>query len=414
MVIVAANLMSRWCRNVTLVLPPVTLDPRLGFGKGSLADFVLVQMRDADPFGRFAVSGTPITSDITLMIGPAGEAVTAPRNVFIDATGWLAGIRNDQPVDLPFVDDENPLGPIGAACLGVAQAFKIATWTPSDRYFREGIFDLFSLCWREHVTELAPPWPADFNIGRVLMVGAGSVGSGAAYCLRLARLAGHLAIIDKDEVKIENFNRSPIFGRATFGMMKSQAVAQFLAHSPLAPEPFPFWWNEFVETRGCRGFDVWLPLANEFNVRLSMQSNFPPLMIHASTSANWGVNHGRHIPGRDDCLADRFPTEVKRDDLTCATGQVTTPNQEAVDAALPFASLFAGLLITADLVRAQLPGYPQVANFALFDWYGTMDAIQAWDRKPRPGCMCREQTRKFHARLNGGTRHWPMFGFVER
>jgi hypothetical protein len=154
-----------------------------------------------------------------------------------------------------------------------------------------------------------------------------------------------------------------------------------------------------------------LPLANEFGVRHAMQHSVPPLMIHASTTANWGVNHGRHVPGRDDCLTDRFPVTVSADELTCATAQVEIANV-SVDAALPFASMFAGLLIAADLVRAQLLDYPHVPNFALFDWYGSLDAIQAWDRKPRSGCICRDQGRAFHERFNATTKYGKFFEFL--
>jgi hypothetical protein len=116
------------------------------------------------------------------------------------------------------------------------------------------------------------------------------------------------------------------------------------------------------------------------------------------------------VPGRDDCLADRFPAEVSAE-LTCATGQVEIA-KASVDAALPFASMFAGLLIAADLVRAQLPGYPQVPNFALFDWYGPLDAIQAWDRYPRLGCICRDQGRAFHERFNATSKYRTLFRFA--
>lgn len=115
-------------------------------------------------------------------------------------------------------------------------------------------------------------------------------------------------------------------------------------------------------------------------------------MIHASTSSDWGVNHGRHIPGKDDCLIDRFRTQVTADDMACATGKVTI-GEASVDAALPFSSMFAGLLIAADLVRAQMPGYPQVPNFAFLDWYGALDTLQAWNRKPQGGCICAQQGR---------------------
>jgi hypothetical protein len=409
--VAVANLLSRGCRRVTIVLPPTRGHPSLGLGTADLGELILDQMRDADPFGDFVITAVgDIAAEIALGIGQDASVTSSHANVFITASGWLAGVSLERPIELPPAVGANSLGAIAAACLGVAQAFKIALDMPANYLFRDGVFDLFRLDWsndKEHA-----PWPAELHVGNVLMVGAGSVGSAAAYCMRFAGLAGATTIVDKDRVKVENFNRSPLFGRRAAGLSKADAAARFLAGSTLATTPVELWWHEFIEERrrSSLAFDVWLPLANEFNVRLGIQHNVPPLMVHASTTANWGVNHGRHVPGRDDCLADRFPADVSAESLTCATGEVRT-SETVVDAALPFASLFAGLLVAADLVRAQLTGYPQVPNFALFDWFGPMESIQAWDRKPRPGCICREQGAAFHDQFNGGTRYRKLFRF---
>lgn len=409
MFITAANLLSRWCRDVVLIAPSIGVHSSLAFGATDLRGFVLSQMRDADPFGSFAAAQGPIAVPIALVIGKPYLHVVATNSVHISANGWLAGMSHRNRIDQPCTDTSNCLGAVAASCLGVAQTFKLAIRVPEERYFREGIFDLFSLSWSNGNPALqSDVWPQQTEIGRVLMVGAGSVASSAAYCMRLTGLAGDIAILDKDIVKVENFNRSPIFGRHCFGSNKCEAIADFLKGSSLVADPHVLWWDEFMRPRNRMDFDydLWLPLANDFGVRFSIQNNLPPLMIHASTSANWGVNHGRHIPGRGDCLADRFP-DTKAADFACATAELTT-TEGAVDAALPFSSLFAGLLITADIVRSQLPDYPQVPNFAFLDWYGTFETIQKWDRSARPGCICGQQILAMHESFNGKTRHWKL------
>lgn len=411
MLLASANLLSRWCRHVTLMVPPVRPRPSLGGRWSDLADAALAQMRDADPFGTFSRCADSVpTSEIALCIGEEAPELPATHRVFINAAGWAACISRDQPVRLTSGGDENCLGAVAAACLGIGQVFKLALGLPQDRLLRNGVLDLFRLDWTNKPQPGA--WPMDLEVGHILMVGAGSVGSSTAYCMRLAGLRGQITVLDKDIVKVENFNRSPIFGRSSFGTTKADATADFLSGSGLRSAPLALWWNEFVEQHGRNmfPFDVWLPLANEFNVRHSMQHGVPPLMIHASTTANWGVNHGRHLPGNDDCLVDRFPREVTSQHLACATGEAPV-DETTIDAALPFASLFAGLLVTADLVRAQFPDYPQVPNFALFDWYGTMDSVQAWDKRPRPDCICRSQHLDFHRQFNARTRHWSKFNF---
>jgi len=411
MLLVAANLLSRWCRRVTIVMPTAKIHPALGMGNGDLGALLLAQMRDADPFGEFQIAnGNSVSSAVALCIGDSVQEKPCPATVFVDASGWFASISTERAIGLPPTADCNWLGAIAAACLGVAQVFKLALEMPPTLHIRDGVLDLFGLAWSEHSRQAR--WPASLEIGNLLMVGAGSVGSSAAYCMRLSGLAGGITIVDNDEVKVENFNRSPIFGRRTVGLPKAKAVANFLAGSALSAKAVPRWWDEFLRERGRSSFDfdLWLPLANDRGVRLSMQHNLPPLMIHASTTSNWGVNHGRHIPGHDDCLADRFPADVTSAEMACATGQIETP-ETVVDAALPFASLFAGLLVVADMVRAQLPEYPQVPNFALFDFYGPLDSIHIWDRKPRVGCVCLDQGQSLHERFNGNTRYRQLFWF---
>lgn len=411
MIVAAANLLSRWCRRVTLVLPPVSAFSSLGIGVGDLGSLILVQMKDADPFGDFHVGVHEASSpDVALCIGGGAIPNTEAATVFIDASAWLAGISCREPLALPPSETDNRLGAIAAACLGVAQVFKIACGMSTANLIRGGVFDLFRLNWSSTLEH--GPWPTSLDIGRVLMVGGGSVGSSAAYCIRLGGLVGALSTVDGDVVKIENFNRSPIFGRGTFGLSKAEAVTGHMVGSSIRGSAIPEWWDGFISqrARSSLDFDVWLPLANEFNVRLAMQNHVPPLMIHASTTATWGVNHGRHVPGRDDCLADRFPSEVSAHALTCSTGKIEDGGG-GIDAALPFASIFAGLLVATDLVRAQMPDYPQVPNFGHFDWYGPMDVLQVWNKMPREGCICREQGQSFHDHFNGETRYRSLFRF---
>jgi len=134
-----------------------------------------------------------------------------------------------------------------------------------------------------------------------------------------------------------------------------------------------------------------------------MQNNFPPLMIHASTSKNWIVNFARHIPKRDDCIVDRFPQEEKSPPLACATGQIQS-FQGSMDAALPFLSFFAGFLIVCDLIRLKANGYPQTSNFALFGFQENF-VIQSWDRVAGEKCICRQQTIDTWFKFNLNTRY---------
>lgn len=378
MLTVATNLLSRWCRDVAIVLPT---------GAGALGEDLLAQMRAADPFGRFAVVDSPRASDIHLHVG---HGAPEPA-VSIFASGWMAAVSRGVPLTLE--PDRPPtvgVGAIAAACLGVGEVFKNALGLPDTR-FVNGTFDMLRL--KRVETNLRPsatPVQSGRDFGDALLVGAGSVGSAFAYSAHLLGLRGRLTVVDFDTVKVENLNRSPIFGALSVGRNKAEVVAEHLAGGRVTVRPVPTSWNDFIAATGRRAApaDVWIPVANEGDVRRSIQSNLPPLMVEAATSENWGVNFGRHAPGLDDCLSCRFPDVVREEHLRCSIAEVIVAG-ERVDAALPFLSTFAGLLVAAEILRLQMEPYPCGPNYAAFDLGSALSEVQQWNRTCRDDCANR-------------------------
>ena len=405
--ITSCNLLSRWCRGVELLIGGK--DPQLINGGSSslgVCRSTLALMKDADPFGSFEAVDRP-SGSCRLQLHIGSRLVRYAEHVVVaTAHGWDAGLATDTDPSLEFSCNGNVLGAIGSACVSGAQLFKLAVDCDRALLLQDGIVDFFRMQRLKSAGDrLAQPL-FDSNIGHVLLIGSGSVGSAAAYFMQMASLSAEMTIIERDTVKVENFNRSPIFGRNTFGLNKGRALERFLGGGSLkVVDLFEDWWDEFIRQRGRvpNAYDVWLPLANEFGVRWSIQNNYPPPMVHASTGVNWSVNFGRHIPMRDDCLADRFPENTPDAALGCATGHVPTATKQ-IDAALPFLSFFAGFLIAADLCRINAPEYPQVPNYALFDFGGTMESIQSWDRKPAEECLCKKQIPRLCRRWNGETK----------
>ena len=144
--------------------------------------------------------------DVALCVEDHIPELPAARLVFVNAAGWLAGISLEKPFSILRTENESCIGAIAAACFGVAQVFKIALGLPDDRLLRDGVFDVFGLDWTDGWN--AGPSPAT-DIGRLLMVGSGSVGSSAVYCLQLAGVTGEITIVDKDVVKIPEFQPLP-------------------------------------------------------------------------------------------------------------------------------------------------------------------------------------------------------------
>jgi hypothetical protein len=390
MLVVSVNLLARWCRRVMLIVEDQPLHVWLGPADSLLA-FALAIMKDADPFGDFSLDDVG-PHDLHLHIGDACPPTAVPTTV-LSARGWYGAVRRPgEPILLG--EWTNPIGAVAAAILGAAQVFRDALGR-GELYGREFVFDAFHA---RPVRDLIPrPWEEEdtgADVGRLLMIGAGSVGSAAAYFMGLFRVQGWMRVVDGDITKVENFSRSPIFGRRLHAWGKASAVENALSSPMLEVKAEDVWWRE-SKNRSLAGYDIVIPVANEQNIRWELQNAYPPLMVHASTGRNWNVNFGRHIPGIDDCLADRFAGFEEKPVFTCATGKVPVSPKVSVDASLPFLSFFAGFLIATDLVRLGIAGYPHTPNYGDYSFRKNRFAPQLHAELPRAECVCHSQAEGF-------------------
>jgi hypothetical protein len=265
--VVAANLLSRWCRQVMLAIPDVPLHERLCLkGWSTLRERIRAEVDDADPYGDFRFCDGPVPpADFVLGLGPE----SGPADYGVDGGGWVAiGTRQQKPLSLAE-DPLNPIGPAIAACFGVAQAFKWAVGQPLEQHLGELQFSAFHLALARDLNGQLPPCASALDLGRTLMVGIGSVGSALLYFLRMFPLAGSLTLVDHDTVGVENLNRSPLFGVQMYGRNKAEVGADYLIGTGLHVQPCPGRYAAFLaqHPRRPHQFDLVLPLANEDRVR---------------------------------------------------------------------------------------------------------------------------------------------------
>ncbi len=403
----SANLLARWCRQIEFGFPDAPLAKLLQIqGYKTLHQRIRAEVDQADPFGHFVFKVEQSGSvQYTLKVG--SDNLAEPVDFTIDSNGWDVWAGQGNCIFDLSQAQNNPVGPAFAACLGVADAFKVATGLPEANRVRRlawSLFDFGHLDTKESI--LSSQLPTTLALGNVQIMGIGSVGSAVIYLLATLTLEGSILVIDHDIVKIENLNRSPLFGIADVGQSKATVAARYL--QPLVPvEAFVGSYNEFIRQHGRKPGDVdlILPLANEFGVRSNIENNFPPLQIYGTTTPDWGVNYHRHVPFQEDCSVCRFPDEVQPN-FVCSTAQIETEQNEQVDAALPFLSMAAAILTVADLLKLQLPRYPFTSNFAFIDFKGGLEPPYplAYQRHRRVGCICAERSPHIYKRYVASTR----------
>lgn len=403
-------MLSRWCRQIEFGFPDTPLVERLQLASfKTLHERIAAEVNDADPFGRFTFRA-PRSADVQYALGVGKGASNEPVDFTIDGDGWLACAgKGDRSFGISH-RGSNTVGPALAACIGVADAFKVATRMPDASRVRGVVLSGFELGPADLATPKGPPEVAErVPLGNVEVIGLGSVGSGVVYLLAMLPIFGSARLVDHDVVKIENLNRSPLFGVSDVAKPKVEVAERYLRPF-VTVEAYPYRYDEFIKLEGRRPGDVdlMLALANDFGVRSFIENNFPPVQVYGTTTPDWGINYHRHIPLREDCSLCRFPTDGEQANFVCSETQIETEQGERVDAALPFLSMAAAALTVGDLMKLQLPGYPFTPNFAFLDFKDGLEFILPYQRMPQASCACTSRSIGIHRRYLKGTRFGPL------
>jgi hypothetical protein len=352
------------------------------FGSTTLEEATVGVARRVNPtIDAARTTGRPAESVIHLGVGAPG----AELNLGCD--GWLARSGPDAPIDA-----DGHWGAMLAACLGSWAAFSHLL---GDRAILAPSYSLWNFG-REG--NEAGPRESALDVGRVLQVGVGGVGASLDYWLGFLDLGGEWTLVDGDEVEVSNLNRQLLFVAEDAGYPRglSKNKAEIAAER-VGFEASPRWYGadqSIVDSRP----DVILALANEHGVRGALQDRLPAVLLHATTSPNNQAQFHRHISGIDDCIRCRLPGATP----TLACSEVDL-GPGADDAALPFLSGTAGLLLACALMRLTNGSFVEERNLQLMDFGGDSPAQQSAVMSCRKGC--RTASAGVRHQVTAGTRY---------
>jgi hypothetical protein len=335
------NLFGRCSRAISVDLPSVPIVSPLPWAGANLADHVLKGLYAADPHGDYE-RGKASTTTCHVHFGRAGGQM----NVF--GAGWRASVGG-APAAFN-ADDLNPFGPATAAVMAATRLF-VDRLRPSPSTHTVNAFDWTNDIDTEYRYAALP------DLGRLWVVGTGSVGSAVLYFLTLAtnRFTAHL--FDHDVVEEHNITRSPIFTQADVGNDKAAVAGAFLSACGIEHEPHavalhqaPLWLARSPGTP-----DILVPTANEYDVRHLIETSLPPIQIYGTTGRNWQASVIRHIPLVDPCSLCLFPPDTFAPS-ECATNSSPQEPLKRNDSSLPFLSFAAGLMAAAEIVKLTIEG----------------------------------------------------------
>lgn len=343
------NMAARTHRRIHLVVPQVRSLARTPFSSSSwLLEAMIETAQAINPYVRLG-EGLPGGAPLATV----GHADAAQGGFSIAATGATARLGCGAG---GFSEDSaTVLGAAMAACLGASALFRSAHGLP----VAPGVLSV----WERETNRFTRTGPAELgrlDVGRVAMIGAGAVGSALSYWLHEVEYENSWEIVDRDVVKLHNTNRSLGMSAADAGWRGREPRSKAeVAAALVGAQAHRLWYDEWVEALPDKSPDLILPLANEYGVRRKINRRGEAVILHATTSRWWQANYHRHIAGRDGCLECRLPDDA-HPELICSKaplGASVDRSADALprqpDAALPFLSGAAGVLLLAALYRLQ-------------------------------------------------------------
>jgi len=336
--------------------------------------------------------------------------------IWADGYGWIAGVGYDFPDAQPnhTEDEPNPVGAAFAACLGVAEAFRRALGSISTES-KSVWYSLYDFKKAETPAQLkSPRYVPEFDFGQIHQVGCGAVASSLDFLIAFTQWRATVYLIDYDQVNITDCNRClPFYAHdALLKKDKIQACSDALKPSRTSQIKFKGDYGDFIARKGflTTAPDIILCLANERNVWATIQNNLPPIVLHATTTPNWGVNLGRHIPKREWCIMCRFSTEIDTS-FQPVCGEVElkkTNSQKTVQGVLPFLSATAAVLVLAEMAKMAMKDYPVNDDFVEFSTRSPGTQFLTIQRVAEEGCVCNEQSLDLYQKEIVNSKFWRL------
>jgi hypothetical protein len=414
--LVAANLTARWARKIRVVLPEIALAPPLQlFGDATLGARILREMREADPFGDFEVSGNGIdyAETLRLFIGPCTTPHKRESDYTVTASGWVAYGMRGSSVSHGGMELTAASASALAGALGAGDLFKRAIGQPSTEWLGR----IRWCTWTHHLGTCAPycqapPTPIQADIGNLLIAGVGAIGSAVLYILGLMPVTGRITLLDRDRVETSNLNRSPLFTAMDVIRMRRKIDAGKALLSTMGVECATLMgtWREQSGQLVGEPFDVWVSLTNEDGAWSEVPFQLPPIVLHGTTTSGWGVGFGRHIPRVEDCTACRLPRPHVEFRGPCSEGEIFLDAKEPVRASLPFLSTIAAALIATELLKLPFSSASSLPNAVQTDLRIGLPAIVTALLGPTASCRgCQMAQLPLWLERGGRSRFASMF-----
>lgn len=251
-----------------------------------------------------AISVTDALDGVThcLVIGTSRTTLKSKgaRIIYMGSSNWIVKLSMKTPVGCGVT--KNPFAAGTAACLGVANLFRIvfAKQLPRASFDEDVAFSLLTL---DRATPKKVPAYKAPVVGRVFLAGAGAIGNGAIWALGRSGARGELNIVDPQRLELSNMQRYVMAIMDDVEKFKTTLAAKWLSGAKrVTVSSHSMTWDEFAHSSDWQ-FERVLVALDSAEARIGIQASLPKWVANAYTlDSGIGVSR-HHFSNNSACLA---------------------------------------------------------------------------------------------------------------
>jgi molybdopterin/thiamine biosynthesis adenylyltransferase len=232
-----------------------------------------------------AESSNEIPKKIDVVISIGNSSIRGDFGININSDGWVSYLSCNNNVNVFENSMQNPIGAMGAACFGSAEAFKrILEISDCEEKWAKIHPKNFTFSFLTNsLSKDNASLPSDVKINEdVLLVGVGAVGSSFVYALsQIKNLAAAIVTIDNDVFDETSLNRCPICFIEKLGQNKAKVAEEYSTES-LRIKSQPIKFNEIKDKLGSN-LSLVVSTVDNNEARYQIQSSLPKLIFHGAT-----------------------------------------------------------------------------------------------------------------------------------
>jgi molybdopterin/thiamine biosynthesis adenylyltransferase len=359
---------------------------------------------DLNPAHYDVIEGLPEDDpDTWAVLRVGGSPQFDGRTISIAGIGWLAFVNDDHWRAFAR-DNNNPLGPVIAACLGVAAVY--ALLHPLKEPTRQAAL-VFSAY--DHGTGLnaANPVLPGLEFPKTYVAGAGAVGMAFFYTLGsigAVKTSGEIHVADFDPLDDSNLNRCILAILEDVERFKVDLVEQRAGAERFRLKGHRETWQAFIarpEHAADDNYEWVVSCVDKYDARRAVQYDRLPKTLLTAGTNDFLLSVSRHA--LDDGLACGLCYQAKaKIDCGSASEGASREFEEEPDPSIGFVSVLAGALLCAEYVKAVTPALNggSVRNAARIN--ALLFKARRYERNKDPACGCASLYVK-----GGYERVWP-------